>query len=209
MRRFSLERIYNRFCLETFRLAERFATSLPSHPKYEQSCAAIHQLGREACVIRLWDAWSRFCREVVIRSACAAPVTASGLVLPHAPGIKKRSEVIPTLLKRYKKRRFEPRWGDPGECINAAKLLNVSNYATVLSALSVVSAATKYVRFVRNYIAHRNKYTAADLAKVVLSLGLPPESEVDSIVRHIQPGGLTVFEEWIIELRTIARLSIQ
>ena len=67
------------------------------------------QLACEMAIIRLQDAWSRFCRELVILSAIGKTETIGGVILSPSPGVKNRSSVIPLLLSTYARRRYKPR----------------------------------------------------------------------------------------------------
>src|SRR3546814_18217376 len=66
-----------------------------------------NQLTCEMCVLRLHDAWARFCRELVIASAIGHTFTLGGTVLKAAPGISSRASVIPALLATYRKRQTD------------------------------------------------------------------------------------------------------
>jgi hypothetical protein len=111
-------------------------------------------------VIRLHDAWARFCRELIIMSAGCAPYTATGLYLHRVSGVKGRTSVIPKLISTYPKRHYEPRWHSASECIDAAQRLKIANFSTVANALGATSSPAEDLRHVRNFFAHRGKNTA-------------------------------------------------
>jgi hypothetical protein len=76
------------------------------------------QLAAEMAVIRMYDAWARYCRELVILSASGNTVTLNGVIIPAV--VKRRSDVIPALLATYKESRYEPKWARATDCIEAA-----------------------------------------------------------------------------------------
>ena len=135
------------------------------HEHYAASLASIRtrreQLAAEMTVIRIHDAWARYCRELIILSASGNNVTLNGAVVPAV--IAKRSHVIPTLLGTYKKKQYEPKWEKATECIDAAYRLHIANFATVSAALAATNSPAEEIRLVRNFYAHR-KHGAATRA---------------------------------------------
>ena len=166
----SLVKPYRRFLKETTSLAHILeSTASPSaHTRHQQ-------LIREMCVIRLHDAWARFCRELVVLSTYAQPLTAQGQRVPRVSGIRDRQQVIPALIKTYQRRTAEPFWHIPMECIDAAHRLNVANYSAIAGGLgrSSPQSPTDQLRQMRNFFAHRNVDTAQDVTQIALSLGMP------------------------------------
>jgi hypothetical protein len=117
------------------------------------------QLAAEMAIVRLYDAWARYCRELIILSASGNTVTLSGAVVPAV--VSKRSDVVPTLLSTFKKQQYEPKWASAPPCIDAAKRLNISNLSTVSAALSASNSPAEEIRNVRNFYAHRKKGAAS------------------------------------------------
>ncbi len=173
-----------------------------------------NQITKEMCVIRLHDAWSRFCRELILSSAGSRAKTGNGIRLPRSPGVNKYSDVIPVLLSTYipPRRRPEPAWHNPTECLDAARRLKISNYSTVQTGLQLSfngPAPTAQLTSIRNYIAHRNRNTAQGIAKVARDLFISPVPRAFELASAIVPSGITLFSLWIIRLGTMAQLSIQ
>lgn len=171
-----------------------------------------NQITKEMCVIRLHDAWSRFCRELILSSAGSKAKIGGGIRLPRSPGVNKYSDVIPVLLSTYKKRSKEPAWHSPSECLDAAARLKISNYPTVQTGLQLSfngPAPIAQLTAVRNYIAHRNRNTAQGIAKVAQGLFISPVPRAFELASAIIPSGITLFSLWIIRLGTMAQLSIQ
>lgn len=168
------------------------------------------QLTCEMVVIRLHDAWARFCRELIILSAVGRTVTLGGAPLsPSSTSITNCSLVIPALLSTYrsKKRVFEPRWAVAQECIEAGKRLGIHNYSTVAAALGAVNSPADNIRCVRNYYAHRKRGTAekAITTKLFSSTTQPRIFELAAYTS----GGSRVIESWVDGLVLIATAAAQ
>lgn len=86
---YELLTLYKAFACETHWLQEQFDAALPKDKKQANVCGPPHSMSKEVCAIRLLDAWSRFCKELVVCSASRQPLTAVGNVLPLAPGITR------------------------------------------------------------------------------------------------------------------------
>ena len=157
-------------------------------------------------VIRLHDAWARFCREVVILSA-SGTLTLGGTALLSVAGIANRSMVIPVLLSRYKKRKYKPKWASASECIDAAQRLSISNLATVSAALGAINSPAENIRRVRNFYAHRANETAQEAATTGL-FSNPRHPNVFELGLY-KAGGGTVLESWVSDLTDIAAAAIQ
>ena len=169
------------------------------------------QLTCEMCVIRLHDAWARFCRELVVLSAYAQPLTAQGHRVPRTGGIKSRRDVIPALIATYPRRKTEPPWHFPRECIDAARRLSVSNNSTIASGLglSFPQSPTNQLTQMRNFLAHRNTDTAQDVAQVAINLGMPNIGHPHLLVASVMPPGVPLFVLWAERLGLMAWLAIQ
>lgn len=164
----------------------------------------------DGCVVRLYDSWNRFCRELIICSAAMLPMTASGTIVGRAPKISRRADVLPTLILALKKKPMfgEPRWADAQECLTAAKALTLVNYSTVSAAIGATPSPADDIRKTRNFVAHRNPKTAIELRAIASAYGAPLP-QVESMLRHVVSPGITIFAKWIEELRTLAEASIQ
>lgn len=209
--RADLQRLYQRFIREAFLLAamieSRGAGSMDGQPAIGWNGS---QFISEMCVIRLHDAWARFCRELVVISAYARPLTASGSRVSKAPNIAFRRQVIPTLLNTYRRRRTEPDWYIPNESLDAARRLGVTNYYSLLSGLgaSLSPSPTEQVRFMRNFYAHRNHSTSQRVSQVTLDLGLSGLVKPHVVPLEIIHSGSSVFSLWVNQLRLMAQLAI-
>lgn len=165
------------------------------------------QLACEMVVIRMHDAWTRFCRDLVITSALGNTVTIGGLAVPRCgAAITDRNSVIACLLATYKKRQYEPKWGDVQECIDAARRLQITNLPTVSASLGASNSPAEEIRHVRNYYAHRKIGSASRAIATNLFSGAQPEVRD---LNRFTSGGSTVIESWVQRLMFVATASVQ
>ncbi len=167
------------------------------------------QLACEMAVIRLHDAWARFCRELIVLSAFGRTTTLSGVFLPPCnPSIKRHHLVIPALLatpgKGY---RFEPRWADATECIKAAQRLAIANFPTISAALAATNSPAENIRRARNFYVHRGKRTAKESGATNL-FSNRMRLEVFDLASYTT-GNIRVIESWVDSLNLVAIAAAQ
>jgi hypothetical protein len=161
---------------------------------------------REMALIRLHDAWARFCREVIVVSAYGKVVTLGGMRLDTSlPSIKSRSDVIPVLVA-LNSGRF-PKWFAAGDCIRAANQLKIENLNTVINAIGASNSPADLLREVRNFYVHRGKGTAA-LACVAHPFTGRRKPDIRQLNDFVA-GGKTVLESWSMLLVAIATAAVQ
>ena len=204
---------YRKFVRETEQLTQVLVTT-GGFPAYGRLEREKERLIAEMCVMRLHDAWARFCRELVVTSAYAEPLTANGKKVHRIPGITHRSQVISALLSTYKKRRSEPSWYLARECIDASSRLQVANHRTIsagigLSFPNLSISPNDQVRFIRNLFAHRGQDTAAEATRVEGGFSFPVGGNLSALPTTLTAPGITVFAFWVNCLRLMAHQSIQ
>jgi hypothetical protein len=166
------------------------------------------QLICEMTVVRLHDAWARFCRQLVISSALGRTFTLGGVPLsPCSASATRHSSVVPQLLATYPKRRFEPKWADATECIDAAQRLKINNLHTVSAALAATNSPADQIRRVRNFYAHRGRDTAHD-AFTTNVFSTPFRPQVFDLAAYTT-GGNRVIETWVNNLILVAMAAAQ
>jgi hypothetical protein len=165
------------------------------------------QLACEMVVIRMHDSWSRFCRDLVITSAVGNTQTLGGLKIPKSSVINSRSDVIPALLTKYKKRRNEPNWYDAGECLDAAQRLAIVNFSTVSAAIGAANSPAGEMRKVRNFYAHR-KWGSAQIAMATGLFSSGSWPTVFDLVAY-RSAGETIIESWVKGLVSVAVTASQ
>ena len=210
----SLHGVYRAFATESYLIVAAFDVEIPDIPK-SRLVKRIVNAGfgaavAEACVVKMHDCWARFCRDVVLLSATGGTVTTSGRVLtPPRSGVKNISQALAFIASNWgRKPSFgEPRWGDQNECLKAAQILGVANYATISAAIGSTPSPADYLRLTRNYVAHRNHRTAAHLVTVATAVGCPHRAP-SSILRWVQPGTGATFDSWQAQLDIIAQATV-
>ncbi len=185
-------------------LQEHFlgAVATASHRQAELAC--------EMTIIRMHDAWARYCRELVILSAYGRTVSLSGApISPSSISIKNCGMVVPALLASYKSKKihFEPEWADAAKCIAAAHRLSIANVLTVSAALAAANSPADDLRRVRNFYAHRNKSTAkkALVTRSFISTVRPIVFEL----AEYTAGGDRIIETWTRGLIAVATAAAQ
>jgi len=155
-------------------------------------------------VIRIYDAWARYSRELIVLSAWGNSLTLSGVVLPAV--VKKRSDVIPTLLATYRKKKYEPKWASATECIDAANRLKIANLGTLAAALGATNSPAEEIRNVRNYYAHRRESAAARAMACGVFMGSKP---IVFDLAAYKSAGQTTLDSWIKGLMLVATSASQ
>lgn len=199
--------IYREFEVETQDVLSCFQTQLPIEQHIKSSCSVIHLYGQEMCVIRLLDAWSRFCRELIILCAGCQPVTSSGQVVSLAPGITSRNDAVASLSNSPRGK--EPAWHVASECIGVLRRLNIHNRAQIIAALGAANSPADDLRNVRNYFAHRNDDTISKVEETKRRLTLSSHYKAMDIVMERVSPGITLFEMWVTLLKIIAQDAIK
>jgi len=197
----SFEVPLRRLRLEMAWLLAEFSTAASGRPNRN------NQLACEMTVIRLYDAWARFCRELVILSSLGDVVTAGGQILTRShPDLVARSVFTPVYLK-LSGRSWEPRWADATACIRAAQCLSIQNLISVTSALGAANSPAENMRRIRNFFAHRGHSTSTDAMGTTCFLACNKPS-----VFHLNDyttGGVRIFESWTDDLLVVATAAIQ
>ena len=165
-------------------------------------------LAAEMAVIRLYDAWARFSRNLIIQSAAGKTTSASGRLLIRAKYIKNISDVVPYLISTYKKKKYEPSWAVPSECIDAVNRLNIQNKSTIINAFGSTNSPIEEIRLVRNFFAHRGEFSANSIRQ---SAWWQRNIDLDAmgLLYRQTYGGVSVFQRWIGKLEIVAMAAIQ
>lgn len=207
MGKLSLEKPYARFLKETAWLLAEFDWSV-REVRFAPVPTRQARLAAEMCVMRLDDAWARFCRELVILSAGCAPLTVAGLRVPRAAGISARREVIPRLFAISRGFNREPDWGTTDKCLDAARRLQIVNFSTIAAALGATVSPAHDVRQFRNFLAHRYIGTV-DRIKQRAYYQSALRIQIDQLPMQLVPPGVTLMENWITRFRLVAAAAIQ
>lgn len=170
----------------------------------------------EGCLFAIWDAWSRFLRTLVLTSSASHSLGLSGTVyVPPAP--RSESIVLAELYQHRRGRSYkftnqEPNWHDERAIADIATVLSLPNAGVIIGAVSatsvvlgpvVVSSPLSEIRTARNFAAHKNWKTFADIS--AFSSGFSTLSE------HLRQrrSGVEAFSEWTESLGSLAAAAAQ
>lgn len=203
-----LSTLHRRFITETFDIQEVFrrATSC----RRPNALIHLRAYAGEMAVIRLYDAWSRFCRNLVSVSAAGRPYTASNVRLSRAPGIRRPSDILPVLQRALRLRSSqEPRWGIAWQLIRCVNCLRIHNRREVSAAVGYKLSPANEVRILRNFFAHRSGQTAAEVKSCPAFNTSGPQLTVEKLAGQITTSGISLFDLWIVRFRNMAEAAIQ
>ena len=170
--------------------------------------------GQSYAVLRLHEAWARFCRELVLTSARGQVVTSTGAVVRRSPLVSQMRTPLVVLKASYppsRQRKFlwEPKWFDAGEAIDAARRLKISNFAEVSAGLGVAGHALDELRACRNFLAHRGRASDDEFDIVRSNHSLYRFVAAEEALNNPVEGGVTLFEFWHHDILRRARLAVQ
>lgn len=166
----------------------------------------------EYCVIQLQDTWTRFVREVILRSSLGHADRANGTRLrAPAAGVMTFSAALGHLRLGWpggkKPPYWEPRWFDRGDSAKALTILHPVNEQAIGAALGANTNPIEELRGVRNFVCHRGPTSAPRIAAAALALGVQWEQPSD-IVNSAGPGAV-VFDTWITRFSSVATAAIE
>jgi hypothetical protein len=169
------------------------------------------------CLIGLHDAWSRFCREAIVASAVGGVVTRTGSHVVPSPVLPVGTDPLDFLQQHWPRKGSGicyadgPDWYDPFKADLAAKILQINNYAVFSAAILAKADTPTELKACRNYLAHRNAGTEdnANIRKLRSRIKVAATTaHTEKLAEQIVSGNITLFEEWCIELDTIAATAI-
>jgi hypothetical protein len=126
----------------------------------------------EGLLSRAWQAWSGFCRRLVIAS-CMGTIDASGAEIAALPGAVSEAHVSGAAIQAKKRDpdwvtantslRAEPTWGDVDVLETVLTRLRPNNVTQMLAALSHGSPWSKALQLIRNGAAHSHIQNLRDI----------------------------------------------
>jgi hypothetical protein len=213
---------YTDFKIECEEILASF--SAPARGDRHQFGVNSGRIAREGSVIALHDAWIRFCKNLVLRSAYRQFETRSGRVLSPPKG-RNQTEALAFLASNLASISYksfgEPTWFIPAATIDAADVLDVPNRSTIAAAIGVSSLRStvsptagvqanasppQEVQSVRNYIAHRGKSAAARMSPLMTRHGA---GNVLHLLDAPVAGGIKLFESWVYDMLDMADFASQ
>jgi len=205
------------FSAEIRRHQDVFLKSLANQPICTEIDLELQFFAGWYGLIGLHDAWSRFCRDVVVVSALGGVVTRTGTQLSRSAVIPANKTPLAYLKDNWPPSGYGrcyddgPYWYVPTTADKAAQILRISNYANFSAAILASGDAPKELRACRNYLAHRNPDTEnhPDMQALRGRINVPPATTLaDRLAEEIVTGNITLFEKWCRELEITAITSI-
>lgn len=171
----------------------------------------------EGCLFALWDAWTRFLRELVMVCAAGQVLGLSGAL--YSPlTTRSESSVLAELrsAKRgnsYKFTNQEPDWNKESSLVDIVSVLGLANASVIVGAVtastislgpSVVQSPLPEIRVARNFCAHKNWKTLSDVS------AYSPTS-FTTMNEHLREkrSGVETFSEWVECLISLTRSAAQ
>ena len=174
----------------------------------------------EGLLADLWQTWSGFCREVVMKS-CQGCITRPGRVIPartvdnherrigYEAAQAARGRPI-AVGSRISSLRHEPTWGDTQKLVPMLPILNPVNLNQLIGAFGGPSQGPKHLQIIRNACFHNHVENLSDARAIGLIYGAGGIATPSELVWHLNARtGQYVFHEWIAELENIAAIATQ
>ena len=165
-------------------------------------------------VIEALNLWASFARSFYISCLLRAFRPSGTRVTIRATGIKRSGDAISfamTQMGRKRpppwKRRDEPVWRDPQTLIRLFSASGASNLPQVLTAFSYPPAVFGQLPVARNFFAHRNDETAAEVANLARSLLLSTKLRpLEVVCSRLSGRPQNVLADWLDDLRNVIEL---
>jgi hypothetical protein len=210
---------YRRFAKRTIRERETFRLALDGQYTLDHYTPLVNRSGAWYCLIRLHDAWADFCRSVLLLSAYGGVRTRQGVLIAPSPVLQPGDDALKVLEKSWKQNKQMCRWQKQGPPVDlpvvaivAAQLLSISNLTSFSAGIGASNTnAPVELKACRNFLAHRHEDTALhhDIGDLRLRINAPASvTDVGELPAQFVSGGVTLFEEWCLDLETIASAAI-
>ena len=171
----------------------------------------------EGCLFAMWDAWSRFLRTLVV-TVSAGPTQSLAGITYTPTSIRTERDVLDYLLanksgQNYRFVNHEPNWHDERAISDIVTVLSLPNASTIIGSVTtttvvlgpiVVESPLAEIRTARNFCAHKNWRTFADVG----GFGGGTFSTLSDHMRR-RRSGVETFSEWKESLEAIAASAAQ
>jgi len=128
----------------------------------------------EGLLSRAWQAWSKFCRDCVIKSCLGTARSTGGFVLALPDAISEHHVSWAAIQATQKSTppfwgntnstlRYEPTWGDVDVLVHILTKLQPNNVSQLLAAFSASHQSAKTLQIIRNGAAHTNNETLQEI----------------------------------------------
>lgn len=209
MGRFNLGTLEARFDAEATRIAGALAVQRPG--------GALEIEMAEYGLVALQDAWSRFIRDLIIRSSLGNAVTSAGTVIRAGQhGVMRQRDALDLLRRGWSKKGmpswWEPYWYRVDASTKAITILGPGNGGNIAAAIGSSANPVEDLRLVRNFAVHRLPSTAEDAGAVARGNSSAPWRQPRDIVGATARGGLAaevLFDSWCRRLRVVAAAAVK
>jgi hypothetical protein len=209
MARFNLGTLEARFDRQATKIAEVLTAQRPG--------GALEVQVAEYGLVALQDAWSRFVRDLIIRSTLGNATTSSGTVIRAGKhGVLRQRDALSLLRRQWSKGGmptwWEPYWFRVDAATTAITILAPENGADVVAAIGSSANPIDDLRVVRNFAVHRLPSTAAQADAVrVANRSAPWRQPCDIIAAAARGGspGELLFDAWCRRLRVVAAAAVK
>jgi hypothetical protein len=209
--RYSLDTLHSRFDADINQVEADFRAARESADRRRVVATG------ERCVVFLQDSYSRFVRDLIIRSSLGNATTASGTRLPPgARGVLRQSDALAFLRKGWPPKKntkppwWEPNWYRAKEWGIALRLLKPANSATISAALGSSTSPAEQIRLVRNFAVHRGAGSALGISQVAMGVGVAGAWQQPCDILVFSTGGVVCqLEELCARLRAISAAAVR
>lgn len=211
MTRFALDGLRHRFEEEATALDRLLAAHVGAGTAEERALA-------EYCLVALQDSWSRFVRDLILRSSCGNATTSQGRkVRPGPHGLLRLSDALTLLQKSWSKKALQPGWEPYWHQVSAASravtILAIENGGDVVAALGSSANPIDELRAIRNFAVHRLPNTARSASAAAGAFsGTLAWRQPRDIVLYERPGAVgmeRVFASWCRRLSVVATAAVK
>lgn len=168
---------------------------------------SIERRQAEHITFQLQNAWEMYVRNFILSSATGRASGLAGPLPASVPRAYRNREAVCYYLIQVTPRRFEPKWYRPDDAINAARQLNIANFANVAAAIGSTPWPLENLRLTRNFFAHRSRSSALEL-RALNWFGPGDIIEVETTVFPFDAGGVRRFDAWCAAMKAVSRAML-
>lgn len=207
-----LHRIFARWFSESSWLQDQFELAVEKRLDSDYSIDEMRtwRLAGEMCLVRAQDSWARFCRELIVSSAYAQPITIDGRTVRRAENISTRQDVENAIhVLFHKKRTREPEWHIAREAIDAAQKIGLTNRDYISAALGATPSPMEDIRPLRNYVAHRSARSRSLVMAVAQRHNVGDVQDALEVAAFAPQSGPLLFRRWMTQLQRMAWAALR
>ena len=183
------------------------AAGMPSNPSRETD-----RLASFLCIEahNLWTEFSRAYFIAALRSTRTIGGQPVRTIFPPGTSLHSALRQIPNALRRHRQGRLsrldEPPWHSRRMLLSIVRGAGISNLNQIQAALALPSRVLDDLPTFRHFFAHRNAETAAKARTVPARYAVPNVIHPTAFLCKYPPGRpVTVLEDWLFELESVAR----